>query len=90
MFGEVLELTKQALWLTLILSGPPIAAAAIVGLIVAFLQAATQIQEQTFSYAVKFVVIVLTLFLTASLIGGTLYTFADKLFTEFPQLIRRP
>ena len=85
----VLELTKQALMLTLILSGPPIAAAALVGLVVAFLQAATQLQEQTFAYAVKFVVIVMTLFLTGALIGGTLYTYADKIFVEFPGLIRR-
>ncbi|MDV3242974.1 MAG: type III secretion system export apparatus subunit SctS [Methylocaldum sp.] len=75
--------------LTLILSGPPIAAAALVGLVVAFLQAATQLQEQTFAYAIKFVVIVLTLFVTGALIGGTLYTYADKIFVEFPGLIRR-
>lgn len=85
----VLELTKQALMLTLILSGPPIAAAALVGLVVAFLQAATQLQEQTFAYAIKFVVIVVTLFVTGALIGGTLYTYADKIFVEFPGLIRR-
>jgi type III secretion protein S len=85
----VLELTKQALMLTLILSGPPIAAAALVGLVVAFLQAATQLQEQTFAYAIKFTVIVITLFLTGALIGGTLYTYADKIFVDFPVLIRR-
>jgi type III secretion protein S len=87
--ADMLELTKQALWLTLILSGPPIAAASIVGLVVAFIQAATQLQEQTFTYAVKFVAIVITLFVTASLIGGTLYTFADRLFMDFPTLVRR-
>ena len=85
----VLELTKQALMLTLLLSGPPIAAAALVGLVVAFLQAATQLQEQTFAYAIKFVVIVMTLFVTGALIGGTLYTYADKIFLDFPGLIRR-
>lgn len=87
--NEVLELTKQALWLVLILSGPPIAAAAIFGLVIAFLQAATQLQEQTFAYAVKLLVIVLTLFITASLLGGTLYTFADRIFIDFPGLVRR-
>ena len=84
----VLDLTRQALVLTLILSGPPIAAAAIVGLAVAFLQAATQLQEQTFAYALKFLAIVITLFVTAALIGGTLYTFADRLFVDFPGLVR--
>lgn len=87
--GEVLELTRYALWLVLILSGPPIAAAAIVGLVVAFLQAATQLQEQTFAYALKFVAIVLALFITGSMIGGTLYTYSNRIFSEFPALIRR-
>jgi len=86
---EVLELTKQALWLVLLLSGPPIAAAAVMGLVVAFLQAATQLQEQTLAYAVKFVVIIVTLFVTAALIGGTLYTFAERLFIDFPGLVQR-
>lgn len=86
---EVLELTKQALFLVLLLSGPPIAAAAIMGLIVAFLQAATQLQEQTLAYAVKFVVIIITLFVTAALIGGTLFTFAERLFIDFPGLVQR-
>lgn len=87
--NEVLELTKQALWLVLILSGPPIAAASVVGLTVAFLQAATQLQEQTFAYALKFVAIVLALFVTAATIGGTLYAFADHLFVDFPGMVRR-
>ncbi|MCE7031689.1 type III secretion system export apparatus subunit SctS [Lysobacter sp. GX 14042] len=86
---EVLELTKQALWLVLLLSGPPIAAAALMGLVVAFLQAATQLQEQTLAYAVKFVVIIVTLFVTAALIGGTLYTFAERLFIDFPGLVQK-
>jgi len=84
---EVIQLTKDALWIVLVLSAPPIVAAAVVGLLVAFLQAATQIQEQTFAYAAKFVTIVLTLFVTASLLGGTLYTYADKLFKEFPAMV---
>src|SRR5690606_17719812 len=87
--NETLELTRQALWLVLMLSGPPIAAAAIVGLVVAFLQAATQIQEQTFAYALKFVAIVLALFVTGAMIGGTLYTYSNRIFLEFPELTRR-
>jgi type III secretion protein S len=85
---EVIRLTQDALWLVLLLSGPPIIVASVVGLIVAFFQAATQLQEQTFAYTVKFVAIVVTIFLTASMVGGTLYTFSDKIFKEFPALLR--
>ena len=87
--NEVLELTKEALFLTMLLSGPPIGAAALVGLVIAFLQAATQLQEQTFAYACKFISIVLMLFLTASLIGGSLYGYTERIFRDFPGLVVR-
>jgi type III secretion protein S len=63
--------------------------AALVGLVVAIIQAATQIQEQTFQFALKLVAIVLTLFATAALLGGTLYQFSDRLFSDFPVIVRR-
>lgn len=85
---DIIRLTQDALWLVLVLSAPPIIAASVVGLLVAFLQAATQLQEQTFSYTVKFVVIVIVLFITTSMIGGTLYHFSDRLFTDFPDMAR--
>jgi type III secretion protein S len=83
---DIVQLLREALWLVLVLSAPPIIAASIVGLLVAFLQAATQMQEQTLAYTVKFITIALTLFLTASLIGSSLTHFADQLFTRIPQL----
>jgi len=89
MNAQAIELVNQALWLVLVLSAPPIAAASIVGLLVAILQSATQLQEQTLQYAAKFFAIVLTIFATASLVGGSLYRFGDRVFTEFPTMIRR-
>jgi len=89
MNAQAIELVNQALWLVLVLSAPPIAAASIVGLLVAILQSATQLQEQTLQYAAKFFAIVLTIFATASLVGGSLYRFGDRVFTEFPAMIRR-
>ena len=85
---DIIRLTQDALWLVLVLSAPPIIAASIVGLLIAFVQAATQLQEQTFSYTVKFIVIVVVLFVTTSMIGGTLYHFSDRLFTDFPNMVR--
>jgi len=82
------QLIREALWLVLALSAPPIIAASAVGLVVAFLQASTQLQEQTLTYAVKFLTVALTLLLMASLTGGTLYHFADRLFTNFPMMAR--
>ena len=87
MYDQEIQLAREALWLVLVLSAPPILAAAIAGLLVAFLQAATQIQEQTFPYAVKFVVVVIALLGTAAMLGGTLFKFADRLFSGFPGML---
>ncbi len=85
--SEVLQLTQQALWLVLIIAGPPVLVVAVVGLLIAFFQAATQLQEQTFQYAAKFVAMILTIFLTASFMGTSLYQFSDRIFTIFPTLV---
>lgn len=88
MYDQEIQLAREALWLVLALSAPPIICAALAGLMVAILQAATQIQEQTFPYAVKFVAIVLAILATAAMMGGTLYNFADRLFSHFPGMVR--
>lgn len=85
---DMTGITIEALWLVLLLSAPPIIAASIVGLLVAVVQAATQIQEQTLQYTLKFFAIVLTLFVTASLVAGSLYAFSDKIFSGFPGMVR--
>lgn len=86
--SDLIQITQQALWLVLLLAGPPVAAAAVVGILVAFFQAVTQLQEQTFQFAIKFVVIVLTIFVTASLMGGTLYQYSDRIFSDFTEMTR--
>ena len=86
--SEVIKLTQQALWLIIIMAGPPVIVAAIVGLLIAFIQAATQLQEQTFQYAAKFIAIVLTIFVTASLAGSTLYHFTNRIFSDYISMFR--
>ena len=81
MHGDVIQLTQQALWYVLLLSAPPIIVAAVVGFLIAFIQAATQIQEQTLQYAAKFFAIAVTIFITASMLGGGLYQYGDRVFS---------
>lgn len=87
MASDVVNLTQEALWLIVVLAGPPVVVAALVGILIAFFQAATQLQEQTFQYAAKFFAIILTIFVMASLMGGTLFRFTDRIFTEFPTMV---
>lgn len=80
---DAVGLTIEALWLILLLSAPPVIAASVVGLLTAIIQAATQLQEQTLQFTLKFFAIVLTIFLTASLLAGSLLAFSDAIFSRF-------
>jgi type III secretion HrpO family protein len=84
----ILDITSKALILVLILSLPPIIAATFVGLLVSLLQALTQIQEQTLSFAVKLVVVTAVLLLTMPWVGAELLRFSEYIFEAFPQLVQ--
>jgi len=74
--------------LVLMLSMPPILVATCVGLLTSLLQALTQIQEQTLSFAIKLFFTVTVLTLSAYWIGDELLSFASNLFTTFPSIIQ--
>ncbi len=79
----IFEKSYEALLLTLILSGPPIALASVIGLFVAIIQAATQIQEQTFAFAVKMVAVIGTILLMGGWLGALMTQFASSIFSNF-------
>lgn len=83
--GEIYQLSYQALLLILILSGPPILISTILGLMVAVFQAATQIQEQTLSFMVKLLAVVMTLLFMGGWLGSQIFQFANTIFTSFPK-----
>ena len=84
--GDVIAYVVQALTLTLILSMPAIAIAAIVGTLFSLVQALTKIQEQTLSFAIKLIAVGLTLFLTASWMGGELLNYTMSIFDNLPRV----
>ncbi len=83
MKAQIFQLSYQALLLILILSGPPVLISMILGLFVAIFQAATQIQEQTLSFVVKLLAVVLTLFIMGSWLGEVIMQYANNIFTNF-------
>ncbi len=60
---EVVEITKETLWLLIKLSTPPMLVALFVGLIISLFQALTQIQEMTLSFVPKIIAIYFTIVL---------------------------
>lgn len=85
--GDIITITQQALWLVLKLAGPIVLIAAGVGLLVAFIQAATQLQEQTVQFAVKLFAIFFAIFVMSSVMGAALYQYTDLIFSTFPDMI---
>ena len=80
---QINTLAYQALLLILFLSGPPIFISMVLGLVVAIFQAATQINEQTLSFTIKLVAVVLTLFLMGGLLANQISTFTLNILNNF-------
>ncbi|MEF8698709.1 MAG: flagellar biosynthesis protein FliQ [Candidatus Accumulibacter sp. UW20] len=83
----VMEIGRQAIELTLLLSAPPLLAALVIGLIVSIFQAATQINEQTLSFIPKLVGMFLTLVLAGPWMLQMMVEYIQRLFESIPQLI---
>jgi flagellar biosynthetic protein FliQ len=49
----VVELTRNALWTTMLIGGPFLGAALVFGLVISVVQAATQVNEMTLSFVPK-------------------------------------
>lgn len=80
--------SKQALYLALILTGPPVLVAMLVGLVISLVQATTQIQEQTLTFVPKLVAITVTIALTGPWIMGQLIQFSINLFEHLPDFAK--
>lgn len=61
-------------------SGPILAVALMIGLVIAFIQALTQIQEMTLTFVPKIVAIFITLALSLPFMFGTLSRLSDTVF----------
>lgn len=82
---HVVQLAYEGLLLILILSAPPILVSMFFGILVAIFQAATQIQEQTLSFTIKLVAVTLTLMFLGGWLGSKIMSFANGIFTHFPE-----
>ncbi|MEH3147176.1 MAG: flagellar biosynthesis protein FliQ [Methylobacterium frigidaeris] len=77
---DALELVRSAIWTVIIGSGPAVGAAMLVGIVVALVQALTQIQEVTLTFVPKILVILLVLLMTGSFVGTQIYAFTEATY----------
>ncbi len=83
----VMDIGRQAIEITLIMSGPLLLAALATGLIISIFQAATQINEQTLSFIPKLVVMFITLVLAGPWMLQMMVDYIRRLYESIPQII---
>ncbi|SDL74189.1 flagellar biosynthesis protein FliQ [Halarsenatibacter silvermanii] len=82
--GQVVDITQNALYIVLIMIAPVLGAGLLTGLIVAILQATTQIQEQTLAFVPKIFAVLIALGLFGPWILSTMIDFVEELFENIP------
>jgi flagellar biosynthesis protein FliQ len=77
--AEVLDVGRDAIWLTLQLCAPCLIVGLVVGVAIGLFQALTQIQEQTLVYAPKIVAIFISLLIFLPLMGSLMSGFMRQI-----------
>lgn len=80
--ADALDIVQAAVWTVLVASGPAVLAAMVVGVLIAFLQALTQIQEMTLTFVPKIIAVMVALGMAAPLIGGQISIFTNMVFSR--------
>lgn len=84
--GSVLELGKNAMMVTLLVSAPMLGIALVVGLLVSMFQAATQINEMTLSFVPKILAVFLVLGLFGPWMISNMLEYTSALFDAMATL----
>lgn len=84
----VTGLGREALYLALLVSAPVMVLSLGVGLLVSFLQATTQIHEQTLAFVPKIIATFAALLIFGPWMMTKLLDFAARLFSAIPSFVR--
>ncbi len=76
---EIIDFAREAIVLTLKISTPVMLVGLVVGVLIALVQALTQIQEMTLAFVPKIIAIFGAIFILFPLMVQTLITFTEKI-----------
>lgn len=77
---DALELVQAAIWTIIVAAGPAVGLAMLLGIVIALLQAVTQIQEVTLTFVPKILAVFAAMLMTAPFIASQIYTFTELIF----------
>ncbi len=84
-FDANVEFLRMAFWQILIISGPLLAVALAIGLVIGILQAATSIQEMTLTFVPKLILVVVAFGLLANFMMVQLSDYFSFIFDQVAQ-----
>lgn len=84
---DVVAVVRRALEVVVLVSGPFLLTALLVGTLISLVQSVTQIQEQTLTFVPKFIAIMVVLLLGLPWMMGTMITYATELFLSFHRFV---
>jgi flagellar biosynthetic protein FliQ len=80
--ADALDIVQSALWTVIVASSPAVSVAMAIGVIIALLQALTQVQEVTLTFIPKIIAILLVSSLTAPFVGSVIYSLAEMVYSR--------
>ncbi|MGG1945652.1 flagellar biosynthesis protein FliQ [Trinickia sp. NRRL B-1857] len=83
---SVLTLAHRAMYVALLLTAPPLIVSLVVGLLVSFFQAATQINESTLSFIPKLMAVTITLVIAGPWMLSIVLDYMREMLTSIPSL----
>jgi flagellar biosynthesis protein FliQ len=78
--ADALKLVQDAIWAVIVGSGPAVGAATLVGVLIALIQALTQVQEATLTFVPKILAIFAALLLLAPVAAAQLMSFTEQVY----------
>ncbi len=79
---DALKLVQDAIWAVIVGAGPAVGAATAVGIIIALIQALTQVQEATLTFVPKILAVFAALLLLAPVAAAQLMSFTEQVYAH--------
>ena len=84
--AAVIDISRQALWMVVLISAPLLVVSLVVGLVIGIIQAATSINEATLSFIPKLAALAITLAVVGGWQLATLVDYTRSIFQRIPGL----
>jgi flagellar biosynthetic protein FliQ len=84
--SSVIDLAREAMWVTLLVSAPMLAVVLIIGVVIGIMQAATSINEMTLSFIPKLIGLAGVIVLCGNWQITVLVDYARSIFLRIPTL----